>query len=129
MDSTNDSFSQNKKVLPEMLDEFRQALESEINASRKRSSSSAVSLVNGKKVGENGKQYQYTFILDSFLNAPEDSPADLIVSGKPPIQATIIAVEDLRVTIGISVDLGEFIPFAKLQNDLSILLHRLIERI
>lgn len=121
--------NENKKKLPILLEEFRQALEAEIDAIKKKASSSAVPLVNGKKIAESACQYQYVFTIDSVLNTPEGSPAELIVQGKPNMDAIIISVEELRITISVSTDLGDFVPFARLQSDLSILLKKLIERI
>lgn len=122
--------SQEKRIkLPELLGEFREALESEIEAIKKKSSSSAIPLVNGKRITDLGNQYQYVFILDSILDTPDGSPAELIVPGKPSIEAIIVTVEELRITLSVGTDLGDFVPFAKLQSDLSILLKKLIDRI
>lgn len=118
-----------KKRLPELLEEFREALEDEIKAAKRKSSSSAVPLTNGKRIAINVGQYQYLFTIDSMLNAPEGSPCELIMPGKPPMQATIISVEDLRITLSLNTDLGDFVPFASLHNDLSMLLKKLIVRI
>ena len=118
-----------KEILPELLEEFREALEDEIKAAKKISSSSDVPLANGKRIAINAGQYQYLFTIDSMLNAPEGSPCELIMPGKPPMQATIVSVEDLRVTLSLNTDLGDFVQFARLHNDLSILLKKLIVRI
>lgn len=118
-----------KKKLPELLEEFREALEDEIIAAKKKSSSSAVPLTNGKRIAMNAGQYQYLFTIDSVLNAPEGSPAELIMPGKPPIQATFVSVGDLRIILSLNTDLGDFVPFARLHNDLSMLLKKLIVRI
>ncbi len=121
--------SDNRKSLPELLEQFRKALEAEIEAIKRQASNSAVPLSNGKRIGENASQYQYVFNIDSVLNAPEGSPVELKVPGKLSIEAAIVSVEELRVTLSSNIDLGDFILFASLQTDLSILLKKLIERI
>ncbi|MEL1135010.1 AAA domain-containing protein [Desulfitobacterium sp. THU1] len=124
----NESIS-NKIVLPELLTEFREAIEAEITASKKKASSNAVPLVNGKRIAQNANQFQYIFTIESILNTPDGSPAELIIQGRAPIETTIVQLEEVRITLSTSVDLGDFVPFARLQSNLSILLKKLISRI
>jgi hypothetical protein len=60
---------------------------------------------------------------------PGDAPGDLIVPGKERLPATIISIEGLTITISLGIDLGSFVPNARLQTDLTFLLRKLIERI
>jgi len=113
-----------------MLAEFRTALEQEIEAAKRNLANSAVSLLNGKRVAQIAGSHQYVFSVESPLNVPADTPGDLIVPGREePIPATVVTVEDLKITVSVGVNLGPSIPFARLQSDLTMLLRRLIERI
>lgn len=125
---SNESIN-SKKILLEPLREFREALESEITASKKKASSSAVPLINGKRIAQNANQFQYVFTIESILNTPDGSPAELIIQGRAPIEITIVQLEEVRIILSTSMDLGDFIPFARLQSNLSILLKKLISRI
>ncbi|HEX8861912.1 MAG TPA: hypothetical protein VGC06_22975 [Actinomycetes bacterium] len=126
------SFSEGsqEKALPPLLEEFREALREEIEAARRASSSAAVELLSGRRIGQRGGGVQYVFVVESALNLPDDSPADLHVpSLRQILEATIVSVEGLLVTVSVAVDLGEFVPRARLQSDLTHLLRTLIERI
>jgi hypothetical protein len=112
-----------------VLDEFRTALREELDAARRASASGAIQLVNGRRIAQVGGAYQYLFLVESALNAPDDSPGDLYVPGAKPVETTIISVEGLAVTLSVPVDLGAFVPRAALQSDLTHLLRKLIERI
>ncbi len=116
-------------VLPPLLEEFRAALQDEIEVAKRNSSSSTVPLTNGHKVASLGSAYQYAFLIDSVLNMPDGAPGDLVVPGKAPLMATIVAIEGLRIVISVETDLGNFIPTARLQTNLTILMRKLIERI
>jgi superfamily I DNA and/or RNA helicase len=120
---------QNKVVLPELLEEFRLSLEEEINAVKKQSTSSAVPLNNGRKLSISTGQYQYQFKIDNLINSPDGSLANLVVEGRQPLEASIIAIDDNCIIISISEDLGDFIPYARLESDLSLLIQKLINRI
>jgi AAA domain len=112
-----------------LLWEFREALRDELEAARRASASGAIQLLNGRRIAQVGGAYQYLFLVESALNAPDDSPGDLYVAGQRPIETTVISVEGLAVTLSVPVDLGEFVPRAALQSDLTHLLRKLIERI
>lgn len=116
-------------TLPPHIQNYVDALNEELIAARRMASSSAVQLVNGKRAASAGGQFVYLFGIDNNLNVPADSPADLHITGKDPISATIVSVEGLSVSIAVATDLGGFVPQAKLQTDLSMLLKRLIERL
>lgn len=109
--------------------EFRTALRQELEAARRASASGAIQLVNGRRIAQVGGAYQYLFLVESALNAPDDSPGDLYVPGAKPVETTIISVDGLAVTLSVPADLGAFVPRAALQSDLTHLLRKLIERI
>ena len=116
-------------TLPPLLDEFRTALQDEIDVAKRSALSNAIPLSNGHKIAEQGGAHQYAFLIDSVLNTPDGAPGDLIVSGKAPLSATIVSAEGLRILISIETDLGKFVPTASLQTNLTILMRKLIERI
>lgn len=116
-------------VLPPLLEEFRAALQDEIEVAKRNSSGSAVPLTNGHKVSSRGGAHQYAFLIDSVLNIPDGAPGDLVVPGRTPMVATIVSVEGLRIVVSVEKDLGNFVPTAKLQTNLTILMRKLIERI
>lgn len=111
------------------LAEFRTALREEIEAARRAASSLAVPLVNGRRIGQVGLGHQYLFTVESALNLPDGAPGDLLIQGQEPLEATVISIDGLAITLSLSADAGEFIPRAKLQSSLVHLLRKLIERI
>jgi len=118
------------KPLPPLLDEFRTALREEVEAARRAASSAAVELTSGRRIGERAGSFQYLFSIESPLNIPDDSPADLLIAGqRGSIEATIVSVDGLSVIVSVPLDLGEFIGRARLQSDLTHLLRLLITRI
>lgn len=125
----NRDFREQPPTLPPLLEEFRAALEDEIEVAKRNSSSSAVPLTNGHKVASLGSAHQYAFLIDSVLNMPDGAPGDLVIPGKAPLAATIVSTEGLRIVISVETDLGNFVPTAKLQTNLTILMRKLIERI
>ncbi len=125
----NQNVRNDKPSLSPLLDEFRIALQDEIEVAKRNASNSAIPLSNGQKIAERASAYQYAFMIDSVLNTPDGTPGDLIVSGKAPIEVTIVSVEGLRLVLSIGIDLGQFVPTARLQTNLTILMRKLIERI
>jgi hypothetical protein len=59
--------------------EFRLALEAEIEAAIRSAASSAVPLVNGRRLDGLASSFQYIFSAVSILNVPSDSPAELLI--------------------------------------------------
>jgi DNA-binding CsgD family transcriptional regulator len=109
--------------------EFRVALEAEIEAATRTAASGAVPLVNGRRVEGLASSFQYVFSAVSILNVPSDSPAELLVDGRDPLEAIVISVEGLAVTVSLQHDLGPSVPSARLKSDMAFLLRRLIKRI
>jgi hypothetical protein len=122
--------AEQEKSLPPLLDEFRTALREEIEAAKRTASAAAVELVSGRLVGSRAGAWQYQFAVESPLNLPDDSPADLIVPGQQGrVEATIISVSGLTVIVSVPVDLGAFVGRARMQTDLTFLLRTLIARL
>jgi hypothetical protein len=129
MNDFNENYNSSETLLPPMLAEFRDALKDEIEVAKRNSSSGAIPLSNGSRIGQQGSLFHYSFSVDSVLNAPDDAPGDLIVPGKAPMEVTKISGEGLRLVIGVAYDLGAFVPTARLVTNLTMLMRKLIERI
>lgn len=112
-----------------VLEEFRAALRSEIDYSRRNASSSAVQLLNGRRIAQVGSNYQYLFDIENVLNLPGDAPGDLFVPGKASIDVIIVSVDGMAITVSVPMDLGTFVPNARLQSNMAHLMRKLIERI
>jgi len=121
------SNSDDRPRLEGHIAEFRDALEAEINAARA-DRRGGIGLANGKRVSQRAAAFQYVFRAESLLNFPPDTPGDLLV-GAAHHDATLISVEGLAVTLSVPSDLGDFVPEARLQTDLTFLLRKLIDRI
>ena len=91
--------------------------------------SSAVPLINGKRIAKVADFFHYAFTIESALVLPNDAEGDLRIQGRAPVAASIVSVEGTALTISVSEDLGEYVPFARLQSDMVYLLRSLIRRI
>lgn len=111
------------------LAEFRKALREEVDAATKASSSNAIPISSGVRLGSLGDGFQYRFDVDAKLDLPGDTPGQLEQPGQAPVQVAVIGFEGLTVIINSVKDLGTFVPKAHLTSDLSMLLVKLIERI
>jgi AAA domain len=124
----NPTITDSEQPLRGVLNEFRIALREEISVAQKTSSSNAVPLTNGRRISQLGGTFQYSFTVDSILNVPGDAPGDLMVAGQR-LPVVIVSTEGLTITLSVGTDLGEFVPNARLQTDLTFLLRKLTERI
>ena len=116
-------------ILSGMLAEFRIALLQEIDAASRSASSSAVPLINGKRIAQVGSSYQYIFDIESALNLPGDAPGDLYVPGHSPLEVVVISIDGMAITLSIPENLGAFVPSAHLRSNLAYLMRKLIDRI
>jgi len=121
--------SDGEVILTGRLAEFRTALLQEIDAASRQKASSAVPLVNGRRIGQVGGSFQYIFSVESSLNLPGDAPGDLFVPGRSPIEVVVIAVDGMVITLAVPEDLGSAVPNARLQSNLTLLMRKLIARI
>ena len=112
-----------------VLAEFRIALREEIAAASHEARASAVALVNGHRLAQVAGGWQYKFQIESPLNMPGDTPGDLQLPNRAPIEVTVISVEALTIVLSVPEDLGAFVPRANLRSDLTFLMRRLIKRI
>lgn len=111
------------------LAEFRDALLAEVDAAKKASASNAVRLSSGRLLARLASGFQYQFSVETVLDLPGDTPGELKVPNLDPIRVTIISIEGLTITLSVEVDLGPYVPFARLESSLAMLLLKLIERI
>lgn len=111
------------------LAEFRTALKEEIEAARRNEASSAIPLINGRRIAQIGGSYQYAFDVENVLNLPGDAPGDLHVPGRPSQEVMVVSVDGMTITLSLAQDLGSFVPNARLQSNMTLLMRKLIERI
>lgn len=119
----------NRVPLTGKLEEFRMALEEEIRTARTNAYGQAASLISGRKISQISGGYQYSFRLKNALNLPADSPGDLQIPNRKPVDITIISVDGLSTIISSREDLGDYVAQALLVSDLTFLMRKLIERI
>jgi hypothetical protein len=120
---------QDEVELVGVLAEFRTALREELDAARRVAAGAGIRLLNGQLIAHAAESYQYAFTLESVLNLPDDLPGELRIPGRAPVEATIVSLQGVAITISVPEPLGDFIPHASLQSDMTMLLRILIERI
>lgn len=120
---------QSEVPLSGILQEFRTALREEIEAARRNEASSAIPLINGRKIAQVGGSFQYAFEVENILNLPGDAPGDLTVPGLQPQEVSVVSVDGMTITLAVPNDLGQHVPTARLQSNLTFLMRKLIQRI
>lgn len=118
-----------RKELKGKLEEFRFALEAEIDEVKKNAASGAIPLINGNRVKQSIDEFIYRFRADTSINMPSDTPATVVIEQNKKYDATIISFEDPYLIIATKKDIGEYIGYARLESDLSMLMEKLINRI
>lgn len=129
MNFSNQKNYQSEIKLSGVLSEFRVALNEEIEAARRHESSSAVPLINGRRIAQIGRNYQYIFQIENVLNFPGDAPGDLYLPSCSPLKVIIVSIDGLAITLSLPEDIGAFVPTARLQSNIADLMRKLIERI
>lgn len=119
-----------------VLAEFREALKQEIEAAKRSSNAGGVALVNGRRIAQVGSSFHYVFLVESTLNLPAsvlslpgDTPGDLYLPIRPPIEVTVVSTDGMSIFLSVPVDIGTSIPKARLQSNLAQLMRKLIQRI
>lgn len=108
----------------EIIEEFIQALDEEIDAIKAGKGGSIVKIFNGRFIRESAGLFIYVFHLENFLTVLDESPAEIQIEGKVfPVQ--VLSTQGLEVEIGIEQSFGGFIPEARLQTNLWYLLELL----
>ena len=114
-------------IAPEVIQEAITATRDEIGASTARSDT--VPLHNGKPVGGVGPERLWSFGIDADHAPAADTPASLLIPGRDPIRASVVATGDLGVVLGVREELGEAVAAATLSIDAGFVHGRLIERL
>ncbi len=74
----------------------------------------AITVRNGRPVGAVGPDRLWSFEFDGALPVPPETPARISVPERDPVRATILAVGDLDLVVGVRDELGESVAHAKL---------------
>jgi len=110
------------------IENMIEALNLEIEAIKKNTSSSVLELHAGFKQGTAGSDTLYSFPLSEEPNLRDDSPVKIIIGGKE-VDGTVVSVCNGVLTIALVQDLGEQIPFARLVVNDSFLVERLRDKL
>ncbi|MHB1042631.1 MAG: AAA domain-containing protein [Eubacteriales bacterium] len=108
----------------QLIPEFIQSLQKEIDALKKGKGGSIVKVFNGRLLREISGQFIYLFHLENFLAAIDDTPAEIEVAGKR-YSCQIISVQGMEVQIALEKNLGQAIAEARIQTNLWFLLEML----
>lgn len=108
----------------QLIKEFIQALQQEIDALKKGKGGSSAKVFNGHFLRESSGQYIYLFHLENFLVAIDDTPAEIEVGGKS-FSCQIISVQGMEVQIAVEKHLGQAIAEARIKTNLCFLLESL----
>ncbi|HEY8527299.1 MAG TPA: AAA domain-containing protein [Acidimicrobiales bacterium] len=91
--------------------------------------SSAVDLRNGRPVAQIGTQRLWSFELDVVSSVPPETPGRLLIDGCDPVRATVLAVGDFDIVLGVDAELGETLPHAALSVQPWFILDALRDRL
>jgi hypothetical protein len=80
-------------------------------------SRTAINIRDGRPVGVAGPERLWSFEFDGGLPVPPETPARITVPERDPIQATILAIGDLDLVLGVRAELGEAVPHAQLSAE------------
>jgi hypothetical protein len=116
-----------KTASTDLITNFINAINLEIEAAKRQSFASTIDLTNGKRVESNSEGHIYDFANPDGVNLRDDMPV-MLVAGDGDKKGTVVSVTDERVLISIEEDLGPILPFAKLRSDMTFFLFRLKER-
>ncbi|OPX93692.1 MAG: RecBCD enzyme subunit RecD [Pelotomaculum sp. PtaB.Bin104] len=108
----------------QLIPEFIQALQKEIDALKRGKGGSIVKVFNGRLIRETSGLFIYLFHLENFLAAIDDTPAEIVVGGKR-YQCQIVFVQGMEVQIALEKNIGQAIAEAKIQTNLWFLLELL----
>lgn len=96
-----------------ITDELIGALGEEITALKKGGGSQRYALHDGRQTGVTAGRFTYTFLLESELSVPSDSPAQLIVDDQS-YDAIVSSLEGSEISLAVREDLGPHVPSALL---------------
>lgn len=108
----------------DIINEFIEALDEEIDAIKRGKGGSVVKIFNGRFLREVSGLFIYAFNLENFLAIFDDSPAEIDIQGRQyPVQ--VISTRGLEVEIGLENNFGQYIPEARLITNLWFLMELL----
>ncbi|MCL6477521.1 MAG: AAA family ATPase [Peptococcaceae bacterium] len=105
----------------QLIPEFIQALQQEIDALKRGKGGSVVKVFNGRLIRETSGLFVYTFHLENFLAAIDDTPAEIEVNGTR-CTCQIIFIQGMEVQIALERSFGQYVAEAKIQTNLWFLL-------
>ncbi len=108
--------------------ELMAALDDEIRAIKAKGGTDQIGLHDGEHVGTAAGRTLYTFLVDSELSLPSDSPGQLKI-GNSSYEVEVISVAGFEITVSMSEDVGQRIPAAALFLSLYYLLELLKTRL
>ena len=100
-----------KQSLNDLIDELRKALIEEIEYIKERNGETYIYAKNGRIIESKGKNFIYSFIMNSPASVPDDSPIEVKVDDRIT-KGYIVAIEGLKLTVILEKDIGEIIPEA-----------------
>lgn len=114
-------------MLTGRLLEFRNALESEIEAIENTGQSSTL-LTSGRRMKNSGVDYWYCFKVEYMPAVPPDTPCKLTIE-RNTYNVTVVSLDENEIVISSNTELPDNMSTAKLENGSVILMERLIKRI
>ena len=114
--------------MPAPIESMIEALNLEIKAIKKNTSSSVLELRAGFRQGLVGSDTLYSFPLSEEPNLRDDSPVKIVIAGKE-VDGTVVSLRNGVLTVALVQDLGEQIPFARLVVNDSFLVERLRDKL
>ena len=124
-------YAQDKQHVPdrvelkEILSEFRDALEEEIDKIKKSGQSSTL-LFGGRQIESHDADLWYRFNVEYVPSLPADTPCKLVI-GKDQFDVTVISCEENSIVISTKTTLPDTIGKARLENGATVLMERLIK--
>lgn len=100
-----------KKDLDKLFYELRKALSEEIEYIKERNGETYIYAKNGRIIESRGKNFIYSFIMNSPTSIPDDSPIEVKVDERIT-KGYIVAIEGLKLTVILEKDIGEIISEA-----------------
>lgn len=107
-----------------IISNFIQALQIEVNEQRSKSVEESLDLENGERQSKTTDRVIYAFFINEDLRATkfrDDVPVTLIV-GDSETEATIVSAADKKIIISTDDDLGKHLPLAKIKEGIPVVL-------
>ena len=103
-------------------------LEIHVDELKQLAAGSVITVRGGERASQTGGQYIYVFSLIDDVRLKDDTPVQVIVSGKP-VGGTVVSVSPSKLKIAVDEDLGEYVEQAQIRTDQSFLMAKLKEAI